>query len=659
MKMNMSDKIMKSPKRLKRSESFLGIHFDFHAMESDQNIGLNTTPEMIEEILDAVKPDYLQCDCKGHPGYSSYPTKAGNSAPGVKKDALRIWREVTGRYGVSLYMHYSGVWDTKAIKDHPSWARIDENGEMDPNNVSVFGPYVDELLIPQLKELRDEYGVDGVWIDGDCWATCPDYTPSVLEAFRQETGITEIPRKPSDPYFFEFNQFCREGFRQYLKHYVNALHQHDSNFEIASNWSFSSFMPEPVTIDVDFLSGDFSLQNSINSARLEARCLTRQGKPWDLMAWAFSKKFGESCNNTKSVVQLCQEAAVVLSLGGGFQAYFKQKGDGSVATWSMRLMHEAAKFCRARQKFCHRAVAIPQIALLQSTEAFYRKTARVFGAWGGELIPLQGILQALLNSQNALEILSEHHLTGHMQEYPLIIVPEWEYLDRDFREELLTYVRQGGNLLIIGPKAARLFEKELCIEFEGEFQEEAVFWIEHNGWLASLKTLLGNVVLKEGAQEFGKLYKDDDIHSPIGTAASITPFGRGKIAATYFNFGERYIHGTTTTARDFLNAIVRELFPNPLVEVEGSHFVDVTVNRIDGKLAVNLVNTSGDHADMKVYVYDEIPALGPLSIKIRYGKKPGKVVLEPEGKTLEYTYDKGVIRTALDRLEIHSILVIE
>jgi hypothetical protein len=40
------------PNRLKRSESFLGIHFDFHAGPDGKEIGKNTTREMIEAILD-------------------------------------------------------------------------------------------------------------------------------------------------------------------------------------------------------------------------------------------------------------------------------------------------------------------------------------------------------------------------------------------------------------------------------------------------------------------------------------------------------------------------------------------------------------------------------------------------------------------------------
>ena len=71
------DGASETPKRLTRAESFFGAHFDFHASNETPNIGANTTPEMVQAIIDAFHPDYLQVDCKGHPGFSSYPTKVG------------------------------------------------------------------------------------------------------------------------------------------------------------------------------------------------------------------------------------------------------------------------------------------------------------------------------------------------------------------------------------------------------------------------------------------------------------------------------------------------------------------------------------------------------------------------------------------------------
>jgi len=97
----------------------------------------------------------------------------------------------------------------------------------------------------------------------------------------------------------------------------------------------------------------------------------------------------------------------------------------------------------------------------------------------------------------------------------------------------------------------------------------------------------------------------------------------------------------------------------PMVEVSGSHDVDVSVNRIGGKLAVNLVNTAGPHANTQVYAFDNIPPVGPLDVTIHTGSKPSQVTLEPAGTPLAYTFAEGAIKLTLPRLEIHDIIVVE
>jgi hypothetical protein len=648
------------PPRKRRAESFFGLHFDFHAGPDCTEVGKLVTPEMIDNIINLVQPDYLQCDCKGHRGYSSYPTKAGVPAPGFVKDQLRIWREATAARGVALYMHFSGVQDLEMVKRHPSWAQVSSKGKRHKANTSVFGPYVDKSLIPQFKELSSDYGVDGVWVDGEVWAAGVDYNKKALQRFTEKTGITDIPRKPGDAHWHEFREFCRQGFRNYLRHYVDVLHRHDPNFQIASNWTFSSLSPEPVCADVDFISGDFTPQDSVNSARFQGRCIATQGKPWDLMAWGFSGKWtpDDSDWTAKEAVQLKQEAASVMSLGGGFQVYHQQRRDGSVRDSILPSLAEVGKFCRARQPFCQYAQAVPQIGLLYSTAAVYRMCQELF-VFADENLPLQGMLHALLESQYAVEIVSEHHLAGDkLAQYPLIIIPEWDYLEEDFRQHLLTYVRNGGKLLVIGPQAVALFDKELDITLEGE----AAFhhkWLEFNGPLAAEKGLVQNAQLGATARPFGKLHDTNDEISPSQVASVITPLGQGQIAAVLMNMGISYLRNRTVVAREFIRTLVRELFPTPMVEVQGSPFVDVTINRVNDKLAINLVNTAGPHHDKDVITYDAIPPIGPLEVTIRRPQAPQKVTLQPAGTELPYQYANGVIAVTIPQVEIHEIILVE
>jgi hypothetical protein len=647
------------PPRLTRAQSFVGIHLDFHAGADCTKIGENVTEQMVETLIDKVKPDFIQIDCKGHAGYSSYPTKVGNPAPGFVKDALKIWREVTARRGVALYMHYSGVWDNQAVTKHPEWAAVNDKGQIDKDKTSVFGPYVDQLLIPQLKELRQIYQVDGMWIDGECWATVEDYSKMAQAAFQAKTGLTELPKKPEDPHYPEFIEFCRDGFRQYVNHYVTELHKFDPGFQIASNWAYTSLMPEPVTINVDFISGDYSWDKSFDEARFQARCIRLQGKPWDLMAWGFrnSEKFGF---NIKTSQQLKQEAAPVISLGGGFQVYFTQNRDASINLWYMDVMAPVAEFCRQRQQFCQAAVSVPQVGLLYSTAAIYRNYNRLFSFWR-EKDPLRGVLNALLDNQQSVDIVMEHHLKGKMNRYPLIVIPEWNYLEEPFKAELLEYVQNGGNLLLIGPETAALFKDSLGVQFTGDPAKKTVF-LEHDGILCRLHEVLTRpVTVAAPVEAVGKLYADKTFDSASQPAASIVSLGKGHIGAIYANLGMSYYGTHNSPVRDFVGRMVRRLFPDPMVTITGSHCVDVVVNRLKGKPAVHLINTAGPHADTDVQLFDEIPPIGPLRVKIKLDKAPQKIVLQPAGTTLKHTYDPktACAELTVPRVELHDILIVE
>ncbi|MCE9614383.1 MAG: hypothetical protein K8T26_08910 [Lentisphaerae bacterium] len=646
------------PRRLTRAESFVGVHYDFHAGPDCTAIGARTTRRMLNRIIDAVQPDYLQTDCKGHRGMSSYPTKVGHPAPGFVGDPLKLWREVTAARGVALFMHYSGVWDDEALKHHPSWSCVGANGKRDKRKTSVFGPYVDKLLIPQLKELCDVYGVDGVWIDGDCWATVPDYRPDVLAAFRRDTGIRAIPRRPKDPHHAAFLAYCREGFRRYVRHYVDTLRRHNPAFQVTSNWAFSSFMPEPVTANLPFLSGDYSCFDSINTARFEGRWLAQQGRPWDLMAWSFNGEMDNGDWSTKSIPQLQREAATVIALGGGFQAYFSQRRDGSVREWQLPLMAAAAAFCRARQSICQGGKLIPQIGLLYSRAAYYREQPGVF-AWPDKYLNgLRGVLQALLDGQQVVDIVGEHHLAGRMKDYPVIIVPEWAHLDPAFRRELRDYVRNGGNLLLIGPRAAALFTRELGVRAKSAPADKKV-WLAHQDGLAALLTLSQDVAPRPGTQTFGTLHPENDPESPAMPAATIRRYGRGQIAAVYANLGARYRTSTSPTVRDFLAALTRRLFPTPLVDVTGSHTVDVSAMHVRGQCVIHLVNTAGPHADRSVCIHDDIPPVGPLAVTLRLPRRPRAIRLAPDGGRLRFTWSKGAAHLTVKRLALHAALVVE
>lgn len=646
----------------RREDSFFGLHFDFHATPQGLGggtVGERTREEDIREICERIRPDFLQIDCKGHPGYSSYPTRAGTAVSPIQGDPLKLWRRVTKEEGVALYMHYSGVIDERAIEEHPEYACVGPDGQPDAKVTSTFGPYAEERLIPQLLELAGEYGVDGVWIDGECWGTKADYSQKALAAFREEMGIDVSQNPPvekGDPYYEEYRDFCRRRFFRYVGRYLDAVHEKYPQFQIASNWIYSARVPQPAVLPVDFLSGDYSPSDSFNSARYEGRCLAPQGKPWDLMAWNFRCDFETKWRCPKHPAQMTQEAAAVMALGGGFQSYITQNPDGSPKMNQIRGMEEVARFCRQRQPFCHKGQFVPQAVILNSTTDFYLSSPGLF--LGGS-DSISGWTELMCESQQSVEIRSEHNLTGNLSRWPLVVVPGiHEKIEESFIDELLSYAREGGSLILSGGRAIAAFsaraEGGLPLPEDGI----AVRYLSHDRAMWSGFEHPFPVFRQAAGEVFGWAGDTEDGDGNVYPAVQLLPYGKGKILLSSLDFGE-YYHGEarTVTLRRICKKAAAALY-RPMVEVEGSMYVDLVVLQKDGRYLIQLVNTGGGHADKGLANFDEIPPVGPLSLSIALPSAPSEVRLQPDGKPLEGVYRDGRLHLLIDRVEIHSIVEI-
>ncbi len=644
-------------------QRYFGLHFDFHAETRDSAVGKNLSEHSMDSLLSAVKPDFIQIDCKGHPGATSYPSKVPNATTAGRfySDPLKFYRAVTKKHGVDLYLHYSGVQDYAALKKHPRWSVIKADGTRDEANTSVHGPYVDSLLIPQLKEIAD-YGATGIWIDGDCWATQLDYSPAAVAAFQAETGIQNVPKSEKDPNYQAFRDFARRSFIRYVGHYADELHRSNPAFRIASNWAYSSMMPEPITANVDFLSGDLQPMNSVNAATLEARIMAPQGrmfnKPWDLQSWSFWYGFGEPAvgGDQKTPVHLMQEAAQIIALGGGFQSYFFENRDASISLGELPVMVSLSRFVRARQPFCQGSVPVPQVAMVYADATMKKYDRELFSR--NQAYRTQGVLTALLDSQLPVELLAEHHLTGRMAQYPVLVISQQDSLAPAFRQELLDYARQGGNLVVIGVETTKRFASELGIAPTGP-ATSTTKWVHFNNTTAVLNGLFQPIKITGTAKPFGQMTRSE-YGAPSGNiVATTTDFGQGKLIGIYADLSRDYEKYQSPKQRELVAALVRPLLPNPVATVSGSHLVHLVVNKLGGKLAVNLINTGGHHADPQVYTYDEVPPLQNLTVKIRADQKPKRIVQQPENKPLSFSYANGTATVAVPELAIHAILIVD
>jgi alpha-L-fucosidase len=125
---------------------------------------------------------YIVITAKHHDGFALWPSAAGDwdiEATPYKKDLLKPLAEACKKHGIKLGFYYSQAMD---------W----NNGgacSPDPNNKRTMDQYIDEVAVPQVRELLTNYGDDApviLWWD----------TPAAMNEERAAKLIEPLKLKP-------------------------------------------------------------------------------------------------------------------------------------------------------------------------------------------------------------------------------------------------------------------------------------------------------------------------------------------------------------------------------------------------------------------------------------------------------------------------------
>ena len=632
-------------------------------------------------MLRLMNPDFVQTDCKGHPGYTSWFSKvpAASVPPKLKRDALEQWREATRQLNLPLHCHYSGIWDKAAGSKHPDWCVVSGKGPLSSlapgqnagtppeEQMCPRSPYLEKLMIPQMIELIDRYGVDGFWIDGDLWAVEPCYCPRCLSAFVQETGLKAAPRKESDPNWPLWWNFTRESFEAYVRRYCEAVHAHNPRVLVCSNWLQTFRHPGEPNVPTDWISGDNSWVNGLDGSRCEARFLSTRRKHWDIMLWNFYCSHGmgkpESPWTAKPPQMLMQEAAVLIAFGGGVQLYEASTGlrDGRLVPWRMRQMGEVGHFVKKRRALCQGSESIPQIAVLHS-EIHLRQTARVRNLmYGTDTEPVQGAVFALLEHHYSVDLLDEWALLPRLAEFPAVFVPERHALSDNMVDALKNYVRSGGRLVLTGAEIFSRFGGKFLGVAAGAIEKDATFYVPAGGGTIPLFSRAWRLVKPTTATTLGLLGRTSlpDEELTKYPAATLNRVGQGAVAYISAAVCRDFHRNRYPLIRAFIGEVTKRTVGPLPISVSAPLCVDVALRRKSGKIIVHLINrASGIPNQPENGAIDEIPAVGPVIIRMHLPVAPASISTAWEGETPVSNYRGKRLTITLPRVHIHEAVVI-
>ncbi len=652
---------------------FFGIHYDLHAQENDTALGSELTAENLRDCLARVRPDWIQCDCKGHPGWTSWPTGVGSTSPGVVRDSLQLHRDVCREMGIRLGMHYSGVMDCRAVQQHPDWARVGAEGRPSDRATCPLSDYDEQLMIPQMLEIVETYDVDGFWVDGENWAAAPCWCERCKAEFAGRIGIdpADIPAGPGEDHWPAWLAFHRALFVEHVRRYAEAVHARKPDCAVCSNWMYTIRQPEPLAVPVDYLSGDYMPNFGAYRAALEARLLDAREPSWDLMAWSFTRNWQTGRSVYKTALHLCQEVAEVVALGGAVMVYDKPERTGRLVEWHHDILGEVADFCRARKPFAFGSVSVSDVAVLHPVGAYYAANDPLFN-YGGAVDGVEGALHALLETHRSTDVLCEDAALVRMTDYALVVVPGASRLSAELVAVLEAFARGGGHVLLTGEAAAGELPALVGAEPLGEPLELTAKAAA--GW--------GSVYLPVGGEAEGvsgtwRAVRCTDAQ-PLATAlAGFEPeinatdhviatrrhVGCGTVTAVHGPVFRNYLHDHSPRLRRWLAGLIDGLGIPWRAELPGAPArLEMVLRDHAGRRMIHLVNRgAGEMTYDKRAIVDELPPILDVMLRLRLDAPPKAVTLQPACEPLAHTWDAdaGIAEVRIPRVEVHDIVAVE
>lgn len=656
-----------------------GIHLDFHMPEFPREAIKNFDAKAHVKELKRIDTEVVAVFTKCHFGNSFYNTKVGHKHSGLEKDYFGEVLEECHKQNIKVLAYYSLGTDEFAVKHNPDWYQVDESGYKRDGNGTVWqmpcinSPYREELVIPQIKEIVNNYNIDGLYIDIPYIENHICFCRSCKRKFKLENGteLNEELYKNNRDSIIEFGMKsaakCLSEIRETVKE--------SKDIPIIINGAWKMGEPEIVNLNSDIGAWESQPANgSYLYSSIKSRYARSLNRPMFIQTVRFTEGWG--LMSSKTVEQLKYEAATIMANGGNVNIGDQVMPDGTLQKGAYDILEEVFKFIKERERFTLQTKSLPHIALI----ADY--TSKRY--WDDGEYSTLGASKMLIEGHQQFDIYYNNNFK-EISNYKIVILTETVKLNADSLQTIQEFVRKGG-LLIASQNAILNFDKNTVEELFGlqllEYSTYSFAYMTMNKDLWRSNASIPQLV--DG--DFMKLYSKSaeilsNIQWPCGEsippkafrhpmpppgeessypAISINNFGKGKVLffsgpifRSYWNTNHFWIKNI------FNNSI--DLYDNKKpYYIEAPPNIEVTMTENNNKKYLHLINYQASHTgNRKKTLYDPIEQINPIhDLKIKLKGKIDKVILQPDNIDLSFQNVNEYNEIVIPKIHIYSILEI-
>ncbi|MDY6912885.1 MAG: hypothetical protein SVT52_00265, partial [Planctomycetota bacterium] len=571
--------------------------------------------------------------------------------------------------GVGVVAYYSVNTDLRASLEHPDWTQVDAAGkplltEGRWRDVCFNSPYFRQLMLPQIRELTENYDIDGFWLD--MVRIMPDgcFCPHCRKLFEQRFGR----RLSADDE--KFDEFRRQTLVEAMTEVRRLIRSIRPDVLITANGAGTIADHEGLVslsrrhgqglVDYSTIEAQPGYGNYyyVGFQSRYARCL---GRPYELLNARFIRKWGEW--TAKPLPQMMYEAAVMLSSGGRVAFGDQPNPDGTMESTVYDRFGELFSFLAERQGYMQQTEPVVDTAVL-FTDGIADATR------GADAVCCDLNLQHDLIDAPALENLSR---------YRLLIIPETGRIDPSALARIEAFARSGGAVLVTGRAAA---DNDMQAVLGASVESSRDYSI---GYLPADTLECPGIPLLIAAPPYKIAPGQADTLAelqlpsceptpqrfvshiyanpgrPAGRPAiTLNTLGEGRAAYVGFDLFAVYWLRNHWWIKALAARCLDELRFQPTVKVSADGVVQSNLRRRGDDLYLHLVGFCGGLATGGGYPpMEHVPNLRDVAVELQLNSQPKSVTLQPGGGRVSCEYNAGRLYAKIDRLRLYEVLRIE
>jgi hypothetical protein len=319
-----------------------------------------------------------------------------------------------------------------------------------------------------------------------------------------------------------------------------------------------------------------------------------------------------------------------------------------------------ADFCRERREMCFNSSSASEAAVLHVADHYYSCNAPLFN-YGDAVQPVEGALNALLETGRSTDLLTVENLEARAEQYRLLVVPEQTHLEGDLAERLTRWVSEGGCLLLSGAHLSREVPELVGCRPRGEAKDRKVeLPVGHQGvqlsgaWQSVAPEEDTEAVLCAVRNLEPDMVQDDDV------LATCRNLGEGAVLAVHGPIFRNYFTLHFPRIRRLVDQLIGDLGIDWSVILEAPPQLELICRAKDGKRMLNLINRgAGETLAPNRTIVEELPPVRNAVLRVRMDEAPSRVTLQPEGAALESRHAAGILTIRVPEVRIHEVVCVE